>query len=376
MGILLAACSGGSGGGSAGPVVAASQEMNQDEEAAPSTSEMEESSASQEEKQADVSEEPTVSSTRQSAVSALFNQLSVEPSFGSVGASTGTLEGIESTFDGQRATVTMNRGAANDITLDTANAYNDSGDEASYVDLPGRTGRTRYVFDHTATSATLGLVATDWTNGDPDDYLAGGYWLHLEGNLETGQLTGAEAGAFVDGPELNLNDPPAMPISGTADYRGSSAGLYASVYGTDGGVPPGSAEIGEFLGVATLSADFSAGTIDGCVGCVGDVYLSGVYYDGITGMSSIFEDTPTDYQVNLGTVPFNRSNGTFQGSNVTVSSATAAPFESSGTWAGQFSNVPNNSGDPRLVGGAFGGHASTAGGTQALFIGAFAAGAQ
>ena len=341
--LFLAACSGG-GGGSGGPVVSAPKEA----------------------------EPITQEDFRKSVSGKVLDLLSgTEPVFGSVGVSTGPLEGIESTFDGQRTTVIMNRGGAGDVTLDTANAYADTDNEASYVDLPGRTGRTRYVFDATDTSATLGLVATDWMNNNPDDYLAGGYWLHAEG-----QPLVLEIGAFIDGPELNLNDPPVLPISGTADYRGSSAGLYASVYGTDGGVPLGSTELGEFFGIATLNADFSAGTIDGCVGCEGDIYLSGVYENIDTGALNTFENIPRDYEVNFGSVPFDRNNGTFQGSNVTLSSVRAPITQSNGVWAGQFSNIPNNSGDPRLVGGTFGGQAETAGGTKALFLGAFAAGAQ
>ena len=316
----------------------------------------------------------TVAEFRQDARSVVHGQIGrAQVSFGSVAVATGArVTGVESTFFGQRATATLRRGTARTIQLDSADAYDDSGVQTSVVDLPNRSSRTRYVFDHTSSSATLGLLAVDWSNNDPGDYLAGGYWLHAAANPFSLQI-----GAFVDGPELDLSNPPTLPLSGTASYQGSSAGMYALQYGRDGdNVPAGSEELGEFSGIATLTANFSAGTIAGCIGCVGDILLSGVYYDSATGEVLGFDGVPTGYRVNLGRVAFNRSNATFQGSNVTLSHPLATVASSSGTWAGQFSNRLNGSGDPRLVAGTFGGEGSTAGGSRTVFVGAFAAGSR
>ena len=64
-------------------------------------------------------------------------------------------------------------------------------------------------------------------------------------------------------------------------------------YGSDGGaVPEGSEELGEFSGIATLTADFNAGTIDGCIGCAGNVLFSGVHYDKSTGGASAADPGP------------------------------------------------------------------------------------
>ena len=119
-----------------------------------------------------------------------------------------------------------------------------------------------------------------------------------------------------------------------------------------------------------------AGTIDGCVGCEDDIYLTGAGSNSITGLPYYFTNEPSDIQLNFGSVPFDRSEGTFHGRDVTASSETASITQSGGLWAGQFSNIPNAAGDPRLVGGAFGGQLSTSGGSEAVFVGAFAAGAQ
>lgn len=207
--------------------------------------------------------------------------------FGSVAVYVGTeVTGIESSFDGSRVTATINRGSSSPIGLDTADAYEDEGRGPSLVDLPGRRSHVRYVFDHTDNSATLGLVAVDWASNDPTDYLAGGYWVHLASD------SSLEVGAFVDGPELSLSDPPELPVSGTASYEGQAAGLYAYRYGTDDPqAATGSEELGEFTGPATLTADFSDGTIGGCIGCSGTVYVSGVTYHR-NGQAETFEDHP------------------------------------------------------------------------------------
>ena len=233
MGILLAACSGGSGSKTSFMPTA--------------TPEMEESSASQEEEQADTSEELTSSDARDDARAAVSGQVSglikaIKPAFGSVLVITNPdVMGVESTFEGGSPTVTVNRDNASDIVLDptSAEVVVDYGDEASYVDLPGRTGRTRDLLDVTDSSATFSRVAVDWDNNDPSDYLAGGYWLHIET-----QPAAIEVGAFIDGPELDKNNPPTLPISGTASYRGSSGGLYLAVAGTDSTYPAGSQELG------------------------------------------------------------------------------------------------------------------------------------
>ena len=161
-------------------------------------------------------------------------------------------------------------------------------------------------------------------------------------------------------------------MTGTASYRGRAAGLYAAEYGTDATVPPGSAEIGEFSGSADLTADFGANTIRGCVGCSDRIRLSGVARDGATGEVAGF-DVLSDYRVEFGATALDRGDATFQGTGVTLSHPDIQVV-SSGHWAGQFSNRPDSAGDPRAVAGAFGGQAATAGGSRAVFVGAFAAG--
>ncbi len=75
--------------------------------------------------------------------------------------------------------------------------------------------------------------------------------------------------AIVDGPELDPADPPELPLEGRATYTGSSGGLYAYSAGSDWGDDEGVHVLDEYEGTITLTADFSNGTLSGCVGCVG-----------------------------------------------------------------------------------------------------------
>ena len=315
----------------------------------------------------------TASAFRDVARSSVYGQVgNASVTFGSVVMATApSVRNLTTAFDGKRGTATLSRQGASTIQMDTDDAYADFGREPSVIDLPGRSSQTRYTFRHEGSRATLGLFAVDWSNDDPGDYLAGGYWLHIRTDPQEFQL-----GAFVGGPELGLDQTPQLPVSGTAYYRGSSTGLYATRYGTDGeGIAPGSEEIGEFLGDATLSANFDAGTIRGCIGCNEGILLSGAYYDKDTGDVSTFS-VESDYRVDLGSTPIGRSNGTFRDGGVSLSNPDVQITRSEGTWAGQFSNKVDADGDPRVVAGTFTGEATTRGGSKAVFVGAFAAGAQ
>lgn len=303
------------------------------------------------------------------------------PRFGSIFQSNETLTGISSSFDGRRLTVSVQRAAGDPIGLDTADAILDYGVGPSLVELTGRSSREWAVLnvagsEDSGFAITIGRVAVDWANGDPDDYLSGGYWLNIEGNILAGEITNVGIGAFIDGPEIDLSNPATLPVLGTATYRGTAAGIYVGIYGTD--VPSlsaGSAEVGEFSGIAKLTADFSDSTISGCVGCEGNVLLSGVARDSITGDIYAFDNTPSDIQIHLGSAPIS-SDGSFSQADVTATSGTLSIRNSSGFWGGRFSSIQDAEGDPRLVAGTFGGGLSTHGGTEAVYLGAFGAGKQ
>ena len=314
------------------------------------------------------------------------------PRFGSVTQATDrdangvTTDRARAAFDGAGMTVTVTRADGNTLTLDTADAIDNRFLPSGVFRIPGgpRTARVWLTANIADRAATVSRLAVTTANGAPNDWLAGGYWLHIAGRnlLATAPtVTSAHMGTFVDGPELRL--PPNLPATGTARYEGLGAGAYATRYGTGftaNEVAPGSTEIGEFEGTTTLTAHFADNTISGCFGCKGDVLLSGVFEDGATGAQRAFVNTPTDYQIRLGAAQIG-SDGSFRASDVTLSSTTVqrAGFgftEQGGSWGGKLSNLPVATGEPRLVGGTFGGRAALSDGSQAAYIGAFVAGKQ
>ena len=64
-----------------------------------------------------------------------------------------------------------------------------------------------------------------------------------------------------------------MPVEGGATYVGSAGGLYAYEYGSNWGELEGTTVFEEYEGIITLRADFSQETIQGCIGCEGDITI-------------------------------------------------------------------------------------------------------
>ena len=224
--------------------------------------------------------------------------------------------------------------------------------------LPDHTHvRDGLLINYDTDETTVAYVGVSWDNNDTTDYLAGGYWLHFSGDVLGSNFTVDEAGAFVDGPEINIASRPTMPSQGSATYLGEAEGLYGSYDASSG-----QSEIGLFNGDMELTADFSAGTIGGCIGCGSGVYVN-------------FDSTPTGYRVRLGTTNI-KDDGVYSGKSVTVEHPTIPIASSSGTWGGMFSNQPNSEGDPRLTAGTVGGQATSDDGSEAVFVGAHYAVAQ
>ena len=222
--------------------------------------------------------------------------------------------------------------------------------------------------DYDGISAARALLTAN--DGDSTDYLTSGYWVHIAGDLTEFSFTGVEIGAFVDGPELSLASPPTLPVQGSASYYGPAGGAYSVLHGTGEGGTPGSTEVGEFASAVELTADFAAGTIGGCVGCRDGLALFGELYDADTGESTdvLFEDS--GYQLHLDPTSLN-SNGTFLGQQMRLEHPAISITRTTGAWGGQFSNIPDSAGAPRLLAGTFGAEAISAGGSEGSFLGSF-----
>ena len=225
------------------------------------------------------------------------------------------------------------------------------------------------MLDYTNTSVSLSATGVSWSNTDPTDYLAGGYWMHATGDFSSERITGMEIGAFVDGPELD--GAASVPASGTATYNGSAAGLWAYQYGSNhANIPEGTIAIGDYLASATLTANFGANTISGCIGCTGPVLVSGV---AETPDGQTFEDEGESYaRVRLGPTPIN-SDGSFRNRNVSVEFLGRTVTSSSGSWGGKFSSIADGAGGPHLVAGTNGARWNESDGGEGVLTGAFAA---
>ena len=354
--LSLAACGGGGSGSSTNPVTSTPQPDSQ-----------------------------TVAGARVAGASQLHDAAVLVagslPQFGSVvqsvGVNVASVSGISSTFDGNLA-LTVSRADGSSTTLSTAShTLERSGTLTSFIN--GHNARTWGLAEVTGNGVSIARIIVSWDNNDVSDYLSGGYWAHLPGDTQALRFTGAEVGAFVDGPELSLSNPPTMPLQGSASYSGVAAGIYGIEYGTDAaaftGYARNSIEVGEFDSVIDLTADFGAGTVSGCVGCTGGVYVTGYVSDAVTGEAASFADVHSPTWARLGTTPF-ASDGTFRGQSVILESSLYTVSNSGGAWGGQFSNIPDSAGVPRLAAGTFAGQGTTAGGSEAVFVGAFGAGQQ
>lgn len=296
------------------------------------------------------------------------------PGFGSVTQSSNSLSGVTSdtastSLDGSRLTLRIERANGSSLSLDSAAVASESQDFDFPVD--GRSARFDVLLDFgelslSRTAISVAAVYTSWDDDDPTNYLAGGYWMHVEGDLLDPEDIAVEIGAFMDGPELS--GAPVLPALGAASYRGPATGIYAYQYGSGhASRAEGSAAVGEFFGIAALEADFAAGTVSGSIG---ELFVSGL---GATPDGEEFEIAGENpgLRVELGAADFGR-NGTFRGSAVTVASTNPNRTidDSRGAWGGRFSNLPK-AGEPRLVGGTVGAEWEEGNGGQGIVLGAF-----
>ena len=261
-------------------------------------------------------------------------------------------------FDGQVLHVAV---TADDGSTERFNSVRDHLYSWSFVPaIPGHAGRRWAMLKTTTDDASLVYTVVSWNNDDPTDYLAAGWWLRFPGELVRSfffrgfSLVDAQGSAFIDGPELDPADPPQMPDAGQATYVGGAGGLYRYRYGSDWSGFEQPEYLEEFTGTITLTADFSDNTIAGCVGCIGDIELDREHlYSALGYRSEEPVALPTDYELHLAPTAIG-SDGAFESSGVTVVHSGRDVTQSSGSWSGNLSNIPDADGYPRLVAGTAG----------------------
>jgi len=197
---------------------------------------------------------------------------------------------------------------------------------------------------------TLAYALISWDNDVPTDYLSAGFWMRFDGATTTRRLDPANAMIvpFVDGPELDPAAPPELPLTGTASYAGSAGGVYR--YRAPSASEPVTEE---FAAAMTLQADFAAGAVAGCMGCVSDIALEREHLYAILGWrrgQGEIEHTLAGYEIRFAQTPIGEAGG-FEGERVSVSHPDRDVTRSGGSWSGQFSSRLADDGAPRLAAG-------------------------
>ena len=274
-----------------------------------------------------------------------------------------------SAFDGEVLSVRMTDRDENEYTMNTAD---DSIAQHEYISvIPGHTGQTWLMIKPEPQHTQMAYTVVSWDNDNPTDYLAGGWWLLFPGRPDRLDPWEAEVNrAFVDGPEIDINSPPDLPVQGTATYTGLSGGLYQYIYGSNSPDLAGEYSLVEFEGPATFTADFSNQTLQGCIGCTGEIMVQQAHLSEPISNIDALQANPAGYELHFGPGPYN-PDGTFEHGILSVRHSTREVTSSSGVFGGQFSNRPNSDGNPRLVTGIYQSDFREADGGRGRFTGLF-----
>ena len=204
----------------------------------------------------------------------------------------------------------------------------------------------------------LAVVSVRWNDDDDSEYLAAGWWVR-----DTFGRNALETGAFFDGPELRgpLPESMSLPLSGQAVYYGEASGFYqvqtrvhCTAFPCD--IPSLDQLTGEFVADAKLVANFASGDIEGCVGCQRGIRFTPAAYD-LNSATIVRGSAVTEEYLfwlhRAGFLESPHAKGTFAGDLTVV--PLGAPASGHGFWRGRFSNLSDNTGNPRLLGATLNG---------------------
>ena len=256
-------------------------------------------------------------------------------------------------FDGDKLTVFVRDGEDGKLHLNTVRDAVETNEFRPRI--PNRSGRS-WVLRNTAHESTTQVYAlVSWSNEDPADYLAAGWWLHQGEDDEY-----PERVIFVDGPEIDpLMNPPDLPVTGTASYRGRGSGIFGYAFGSDWDGLEGGYTYDAYRGEMEVVADFGAGTLSGCLGCTGDLVADR------THLEYRFEQLPEqylpqvaapleEYEIHFSAVAYN-ADGSFESASDSAAASVRHPDRevtgSRGFWGGSLSAYDDGDGNPRLIAG-------------------------
>ena len=279
-------------------------------------------------------------------------------------------DGRVTEFSGRYIKLLMDDREGNQYTIDSANNLVE---EVPYTPLiTGHVGRG-YVMQKkeiTPDQTHLGYATVSWNNADPTDYLAGGVWMLWEGHPATLSLFETSGVVlFMDGPETDTEYPPTLPATGTATYEGVSGGVFQYRYRPQHPEHPEGYAIVQYAGLASFTVDFGTMTVEGCAGCNGG--LAVLQDQPLTHLLDGLADAPavvSGYTIHLGPALFNEA-GIFDNEMISVTHSSKDVLATEGFFGGQFSNIPNANGDPRLMTGIYKGRFDEADGSVGQFLG-------
>ena len=251
----------------------------------------------------------------------------------------------------------------------------DADDTSAYLTpIPGHSGRRWNLLRTGHDGTSLAYVLVSWNNEDPTDYLAAGWWIEFPEqyppNLDVWDDRNLRL-AFVEGPELDPSNPPELPVEGQATYSGEAGGAFLYRYGTDWGDLKDTVAQEEYSAAVTVNVDFSENTVQGCVGCEGDIVTRRSHLTQVLGEEVQDIAVPVaDYELHFNVTPFN-PDGTFLHPDVDVMHPGRTITSVEGYWGGHLSIRPDSAGHPRLVAGFNNAGFEEADGSRGRFLGMF-----
>ena len=280
--------------------------------------------------------------------------------------------GRNSEFAGPKLRVFLTLEDGREVSVNTTDDAVDS--RSAVTPIPGHQARDWTFIKDVEEGTSIAYALVSWDGDNPADYLMAGWWAEFpDQHFPDLSFRDSIQYAIVDGPEIDLSNPPQLPLEGQATYVGQAGGLYAYVPGTDWGEDEGAYVIDEYEGAISITADFAKNTLSGCIGCEGDLATRRAHFgiflgDEVLDVGSV----ATGYELHFGDTPLN-PDGTFEHVDVTVMHPERTVTHSEGQWGGSLSNIPDQEGNPRLVAGFSGADFEESDGSVGAFFGTFVA---
>ena len=120
--------------------------------------------------------------------------------------------------------------------------------------IPGHQARTWTFVKDADIGASVAHGLVSWDPKDPADYLMAGWWAQFpDQSYPDLDFSESNQYAIIDGPEIDTEFPPQLPLEGQATYVGQAGGLYAYAPGSDWGEDEGAYVLDQYEGKITRS---------------------------------------------------------------------------------------------------------------------------